>query len=459
MFKRFPRQIKYIVGNEACERFSYYGMRAILVVFMTRYLMMSAEDATSVYHLFAAGSYLLPLLGSFISDRYLGKYRTIMILSIVYCLGHLLLALWENRDGLYWGLSLIAIGAGGIKPCVSAHVGDQFNEENQDLLERIFSIFYFVINFGAFFSSLLTPWVLAEYGPTWAFGIPGILMAIATLWFWLGRKHYIVIPPTRETGNHGFVPVLWYAIQNRRNRKPGEGFFDTAYARFSAEEVEGAKAAASIFKLFMTVSVFWALQDQSGSTWVLQASKMDLTIWGMEFEASQIQAINPIMVMLLIPLFSGVLYPAIERLGVKVSPLRKMSVGMLLAAISFVVVGLIQSELDAGNKLPVGWQVLAYFIMTCAEVMLSITGLEFAYTQAPRAMKSTIMSFWLLTIFVGNLLAAYVAKINVFQGAMFFYFFAFLMFLVAFVFSWSAVRYRVHNYLEKNSPAFVPAIS
>lgn len=448
---RYPSQIKYIIGNEACERFSYYGMRSILVIFMVKYLMMDEKNATSVYHLFVAAAYLLPLIGAFISDRYWGKYKTIITLSIVYCIGHAVLAIWENKTGMYWGLALIAIGAGGIKPCVSAHVGDQFNERNNHLLDRVFSLFYFSINFGAFFSSLLIPWVLPTYGPGLAFGIPGILMALATFVFWLGRHQYVHVPPTGKTGKAGFMPVLIYAIQNRAKRQKGQDLLDVARARYSDEEVEGAKAAASIFKVFATVTVFWALFDQQGSTWTLQAEKMDRSFMGMQLESSQIQAINPILVMILIPLCNYGLYPLIDKLGFKLTALRKMSIGMAMAALSFVSVGMIQVSIDQGGTPNIAWQFIPYLIITVSEVMVSITGLEFAYTQAPRSMKSTIMSFWLLTVFFGNMLAATVAKINVFSGSGEFFFYAALMFTVSIVFVISAIRYKVRNFIETSA--------
>lgn len=445
----YPPQIKYIVGNEACERFSFYGMKAILVVFMTGHLAIVANEASSIYHLFVSACYLLPLLGGYISDRFLGKYKTILFLSLVYCLGHLVLALWENKTGLYWGMGLIALGAGGIKPCVSAHVGDQFNEKNKSLLNKVFDLFYWSINFGAFFSTLLTPVLLVKVGPAVAFGIPGILMAAATFVFWMGRHHYVHVPPVGKDGVAGFMPIFLYSLTNLSSRKPGESFFDVARARYSAEEVEAAKAAADIFKVFITVSVFWALFDQNGSSWVLQAQKMDPNFMGMKLEAAQLQAINPILVMILIPFFGYVVYPGLEKMGVRLTPLRKMSAGMVLAAFSFVVVGLIQAALDSGQQLSMAWQFVPYLIITSAEIMVSITGLEFAYTQAPRSMKSTIMSFWLLTVFVGNMLDAYVTKLNVFEGAMFFYFFAGLMFTVALIFILSAARYRVRNFIER----------
>ena len=136
--KGMPKGIPYIIGNEAAERYSFYGMKAILVIFMTKYLMdnngevapMSEGDAKVWYHLFNSAVYFTPLLGAIIADAFFGKYKTIIGLSLVYCAGHLALALDETRMGLTVGLTLIAIGAGGIKPCVSAHVGDQFGKTN-----------------------------------------------------------------------------------------------------------------------------------------------------------------------------------------------------------------------------------------------------------------------------------------------------------------------------------------
>ena len=191
-----PSGIPYIVGNEAAERFSFYGMRSILVVFMTKYLMdrsgslavMPDTEAVYYYHLFNSAAYFFPLLGAIVSDTLWGKYRTIMNLSIVYCLGHLALALDETRLGLTVGLTLIAMGTGGIKPCVSAHVGDQFGPKNEHLLERVFGWFYFSINLGSSISTIFTPILLEKYGPHVALGVPGALMFLAPFVFWLGRK-------------------------------------------------------------------------------------------------------------------------------------------------------------------------------------------------------------------------------------------------------------------------------
>src|ERR1035437_4207508 len=168
---KMPPGVPFIVGNEAAERFSYYGMNSILVPFMTHYMLsasgaldlMQPERADAWYHTFVSCLYFLPVLGAFLADAVIGKYRTILILSVVYCFGHLALALDHTRFGLVVGLGLIALGAGGIKPCVSANVGDQFGASNQHLLPRIFNWFYFSINIASAFSTLLIPWMLDPY--------------------------------------------------------------------------------------------------------------------------------------------------------------------------------------------------------------------------------------------------------------------------------------------------------
>jgi POT family proton-dependent oligopeptide transporter len=450
---KFPPQIKYIVGNEACERYSYYGMKSILTIFMIQVLLFQESDATFTYHIFSSLCYFFPVLGAFISDRIWGKYKTILYLSLVYCAGHAVLSIWETKMGLYAGLGLIALGSGGIKPCVSAHVGDQFKANQQHLLKKVYELFYFMINFGSFFSTLVTPWTLKHYGPSIAFGIPGVLMFIATFVFWMGRNEFVHVPPSKSDG-HGFFAVVFSAFNNKSQRKEGQSFLDAAIADHTQEHIDAAKSVIDIAKLFAAISVFWALFDQHGSSWVIQAMKMDLNFMGMQFEASQIAAWNPIMVMGLIPLFSMGLYPLLDKMGLKTTPIRRITWGMFVAAAAFVLVAVIQMSMDASgeeNKVNVMWQFFPYLVITMAEVMISITGLEFAYTQAPRSMKSSVMSIWLLTVFFGNLITAYVAKINFFPMAStgYFMFFAILMAIFALIFWFMGSKYKVKNYMEK----------
>jgi len=433
---KYPKGIPYIIGNELAERFSYYGMRAILVVFMTQYLMshgkpdpMSENEATTWYHLFSMVNYFTPILGAVLSDVLWGKYKTIIILSIVYVLGHLALAIDESRIGLTIGLTLIAVGAGGIKPCVSAHVGDQFEEKNKSLLEKIFGYFYFSINLGAAVSTLLIPVLLDKYGPHVAFGVPGFLMFLATIVFWRGRKVFIAIPP-----------VGWQSYKK------------------DVFSPQGKKAIFNLSIMYIFISIFWSLFDQTGSSWVLQSEKMDriVDLGFVKFEllASQIQAINPLLIMLFIPLFTYFLYPQINKFF-KMTALRKITIGMLLAGFSFVIVAVAETSILAGGKPSIVWQFWAYVILTAAEVMVSITGLEFSYTQSPNSMKSFIMGLWFLGVSLGNGITALVNAIIVnpdgslkLTGSEYFWFFAILMFATAIAFLFVALRYKVESYIQ-----------
>lgn len=421
-----PPGIPYIIGNEAAERFSFYGMRTILVVFMTQYLMnaqgqlapMTDEEAKAWFHTFVSAVYFLPLLGAIISDALLGKYRTIFYLSIVYCLGHLALAVDDTRVGLAVGLSLIALGSGGIKPCVSANVGDQFGKANQHLLPRVFGWFYFSINFGSFFSTLLTPWLLKHHGPAWAFGVPGIFMFLATVIFWMGRNKFVRVPPAGMQ----FVKDL-FSLKN-------------------------LKIIGRLAPIYLCVAMFWALWDQTSSAWVLQAEKMNRQLWGYEILSSQVQAANPLLILILIPFCSYVLYPLIDRVW-KLTPLRRIGLGFFLTVPSFLLTAWVETQIQAGHHPHISWQFLAFVIISLAEVMVSITCLEFSYTQAPVTLKSLVMSVYLLSISLGNAFTAVINhliqnpdKTSKLAGADYYLFFTALMAITAVVFVFIARWYK-----------------
>ncbi|MFT4649266.1 MAG: POT family proton-dependent oligopeptide transporter [Planctomycetota bacterium] len=471
---KFPKGIPYIVGNEFAERFSFYGMKGILVVFMTTYLLgpngelvnMSRDEAMSNYHLFTAGAYFFPLIGALIADIYLGKYKTILYLSLLYCVGHGSLALMDvapehfgigMRPFMFFGLVCIAMGAGAIKPCVSAHVGDQFGLGNHHMLTKVFNWFYFCINIGAATSLLLTPILLENYGPWLAFGLPGVLMGIATFLFWMGRNEFVHVPPS---GIKKFM-----------------------------EEVlspEGKRSILNLIPLFMIfVPVFWAIFDQTGSSWVLQTEQMDRVFLKAEaWLPSQVQAVNPVLILIGIPIFTYVLYPLCDKVW-KLTPLRKIGIGFLITAGAFALSAVIESWIVAGSGPVIGelwaalapeakeglsmptklgdmlqilkdqnwtsaqispfltempniaWQFLAYILITGGEIMVSIVCLEFAYTQSPKRMKSFVMGIYFLGVSLGNF---YVAGVNKFMdysrdeagntpldGANYFWFFTALM--------------------------------
>ncbi|HEY3288084.1 MAG TPA: oligopeptide:H+ symporter [Gemmatimonadaceae bacterium] len=440
-----PFQIRYIIGNEGCERFSFYGMRNILTVFLVSSLLAylpeadRAGAAKDVFHTFVIGVYFFPLLGGWIADRLWGKYNTILWLSLVYCVGQLCLALFvDNKAGFYTGLGLIALGSGGIKPCVSSFVGDQFDQTNKHRAKVVFDAFYWIINFGSFFASLLMPIFLKQLGPAIAFGVPGLLMFISTVVLWLGRRHYVMVPPA-PPDPHSFLRVSRTALASGGTGLALAVFggllavgaliliptfgvvislcaalvaviafgglgvqwqLERARGQHPDEAVEGVRAVLRVLVLFALVTPFWSLFDQKASTWVLQADLMSKPSW---FQSSQMQALNPALVMLLIPFNNLVLFPAFKRFGYEMTALRRMTIGIVSSGLSWVVVGFMQVVLDGGTAFSIAWQVLPYALLTLGEVLVSATGLEFAYSQAPQSMKGTLMSFWLLAVTVGNL--------------------------------------------------------
>lgn len=432
-----PSGIPYIIGNEAAERFSFYGMRAILVVFMTQYMLgrmgqpdhLTEIQAKIWYHNFVSAVYFVPLLGSLIADGLLGKYRTIIWLSLVYCLGHLVLALDDTRVGLIAGLGLISLGAGGIKPCVSSHVGDQFGSSNARLLPRVFSWFYFAINFGSAISTLLIPVILHNYGPHYAFAIPGILMLVATIAFWMGRNKFVHIPPS------------------------GMEFVRETFSR------ESLLVVRRLAILYVFIAMFWALFDQTSSSWVFQAEHMDRHLFGREWLSSQFQAINPLLILILIPIFSYVIYPALDKVF-RLTPLRKIGIGLFVAVTSFLIPAWVEMRIQHGEHPTILWQVLAYILITSAEVLISITGLEFSYTQAPKRMKSLIMGIFLCSTTVGDQI---VALVNVFiqnkdgssklPGAHYYLFFAGLMLGFALLYLIVSQFFKVHTIIQDEEPA------
>ena len=450
----YPRSIPFIVGNEAAERFSYYGMKAILPTFLVAQFFNPAHNpalqdtaeahSNEINHLFTALAYFMPLVGGILADWFFGKYRVILYISLVYCLGHLCLALFDTDiSGFSAGIFLVAFGAGCIKGNVSANVGDQFDASNEHLMSKIYGWFYFSINAGSVLATLAIPWIYNEFGAKWAFGVPGILMALATLIFWLGRKAY-VRKPAAGIKKDNFVTISWYALTHRSQQQPGQSWLDVSKAKYNPETVESIKSVYNVVAVFAFIPMFWALWDQCLSEWVLQAKKLDLTLWGsLSLLPEQVQTANPAFILSSIPLFTYFIYPFFEKNKLKPTPLRRIGVGLLFTALSFVIIALLQQSIDARGKPSMWWQVLAYLVLAFGEVLVSVTGLEYAYTNSPKSMKSTMTALFYFAVTLGNLFSASVSNsiankgfLKNLTGASYFWFYVgamlvnFLLFLV-----------------------------
>ena len=439
----FPKAVPFIIGNEVAERFSYYGMRAILPTFLVAQFfnpthsaaltVVAEARANDFVHSFAALGYALPVVGALLADWVVGKYRVILYLSLLYCVGHALLAAFvDDLNGFRLGLLVIAVGMGGIKSSVTANLGDQFDQRNAHLLPKAYGWFQLAIDVGAALSTAFIPELYARYGAAVAFGVPGLLMGAATITFWLGRKRYVRMPPT------GLVRGL------RLTFGPGEG----------------RAALRRVGLVFVFIPVLWALYDQSVSEWVLQAAHLNRELWpGYAPLPEQIQILGIVFGIGLNPLLTYRIYPALERRGIRATPLRRMGTGMVIVALSMMIIAGVQHGLDGGGSPSVWWQVLAYFVVAGGTLMVAVTGLEYAYTHSPPAMKSLTTALWLLTIAAGNFFLALMNKSIAqggffarFQGANYYWFFVGLMAVNVALFALVASRLTEKTYVGIEPP-------
>jgi proton-dependent oligopeptide transporter, POT family len=462
---KMPNSVPYIIGNEAAERFSFYGMRSILSTFLVAQFFnptlnpaltaIAEAKSNEKVHIFVSLAYVMPLLGGIIADWFLGKYVVIFYISILYSIGHLILSIGTHDINMFsLGLVVVAISAGGIKSSVSANVGDQFDRSNQHLMSKVYGWFYFSINAGSVVSTMLIPYLYKKYGADVAFGVPGILMVIATIAFWLGRKKYVRVPPSGMK-KENFVFITGYYIKSLFTKKNGQLTWDAVGEKYSAESVDGVRAVYRVLMVFAFIPIFWAMWDQSLSEWVLQATKLDLTMFGVTVLPEQIQTVNPLFLLALIPVFTYGIYPLVEKLGVSVTPLRKIGAGLLLTGLSFVIIAILQTGVDKGLHPSIWWQILAYVVLSAGEVLVSITGLEYAYTQAPKSMKSTMSAIWLLTVAIGNLFVAGVNNsisnngfFSKFTGANYYWLFVGIITVFLFLFLLISKRLPEKSYVQ-----------
>lgn len=457
--KKSPPSMPYIMLNEAAERYAFYSFDAILALFLLHGLRdmagnltnLTEETAMEYKHYFTSAAYFAPVIGSLISDLFWGKFKTIIIFSAVYCVGFLAIILDQTYLGTIIGLGLIATGTGIIKPCLSSNVGDQFGQSNKHLIGTAYNIFYWAINVGAFFSLLISPWIYDKYGARMAFAIPGIFMIIATIIYFSGRKKLVHIPPK------------------------GKVFLEDALSK------EGILIILRLsFFLFIFVAVYWALFSQSSSKWVYQAGKMNLNFisWNLSPDAglgallskiglhqfnwkilpAQMQAVNCILVLTTIPFFALVVYPLMNKFF-NLTPLRKIAIGFFIAVPSFAIPALVEGWIEQGAQPTIWWQVLAYWFLTAGEVLISIPTLEFAYTQAPKSMKSFIASLNLLSISLGNL---FISGVNRFirnpdgtlklEGPNYYWFWTILLFVTGILFCIAVQFYKGKTYIQDEAP-------
>ncbi|XP_010602876.1 solute carrier family 15 member 1 isoform X1 [Fukomys damarensis] len=377
----YPLSIFFIVVNEFCERFSYYGMRALLVLYFRNFIGWDDDLSTAIYHTFVALCYLTPILGALIADSWLGKFKTIIWLSIVYTIGQGVISISSindltdhNHDGTpdsipthvvlsMIGLVLIALGTGGIKPCVSAFGGDQFEEGQEKQRNRFFSIFYLAINAGSLLSTIVTPILRVQQCGIHsqqacyplAFGVPAALMAVSLIVFVIGSGMYKKFQPQGNIMGE-VAKCIGFAIKNRFRHRSKEfpkrrHWLDWAKEKYDERLISQIKMVTRVLFLYIPLPMFWALFDQQGSRWTLQATTMSGRIGAVEIQPDQMQTVNAILIVIMVPVFDAVIYPLIAKCGLNFTSLKRMTFGMFLASMAFVAAAVVQLEID--KTLPV----------------------------------------------------------------------------------------------------------
>ncbi|MGH8614373.1 MAG: peptide MFS transporter [Gammaproteobacteria bacterium] len=395
---RQPPGLALLFVTEMWERFSYYGMRALLVLFLIAETERGGfgwpvERASQLYGWYTGLVYLTPLVGGYLADRYLGTHRALVIGGSLIALGHFSLAL-ESVAGFYTGLGLLIAGTGFFKPNVSTMVG-QLYETHDPRRDAGFTIFYMGINLGALFGPLVCGYLAQSERFGWGYGFAaaGLGMVLGLLAYLVGKKKYLgeigSRPATRHADVYGIDPL-------------------------TAEEKE--RIAALMITAFFVI-FFWLAFEQAGSSMTLFAERstdrnapewLQALIGGSAFPTAWFQAVNPGFILLLAPLFS-LLWQRLGRRGIEPSTPFKMALGLMLLGTGFLFLVLGAQLSDQGVRVSPGWLIGAYFLHTCGELCLSPVGLSLVTKLAPLKLASTLMGVWFLATFAANLLGGYLA--------------------------------------------------
>lgn len=402
--KEHPTGFWFIFWGELAERASFYGMRTVLALYMTEVLLFEESNASAIMLGFMAICYALPLLGGFLADRVLGRYKTILYFSGPYILGHIVLGGIESRIGLFLALPLLALGSGAIKPNTSTLMGQMYEEQKKDaLLNEAFTYYYAAINIGSAIATLALPVIrdrvsgltrplpspltpdqfhaLAR-GYAVALMVPAALMLAAFGLFAVGKKHY--------------------PVENVRDLPP----------KTAEQKAAEWATLVRVSGIFACVAVFWFVYDQSASTWIYFAKEhMNLELgFGISTSPDQIQGLNPVLIVALTPVFN-VLWETLKRRrgGVSVPDTRKMLLGFFIVFACMAIMGVLGFAVGS-SKVSVWWLCLATLVITVAELCVSAVGLEFAFKVAAPGTKSFVTGAFWLTVFVGDFFGSIFSK-------------------------------------------------
>lgn len=429
--KGHPKGLYLLFMTEMWERFSYYGMRAIFVLYMTKMLLMPDSDASNIYGSYTGLVYLTPLLGGYLSDRFLGNRRSIEIGGVLMALGQFAMFFSASTSGgaaisLMWvGLTLLIIGNGFFKPNISTMVG-QLYPQGDRRVDAAFTIFYMGINLGAFFSPLICGTLAEKVDFKWGFLAAGFGMIIGLITFMLQKNKLLVDSenkpigmPTQKFGiaQLGIVvaatalifflmnfktmfnsdlDIIGYLIYGAMIAMPLIILTDKSLTKDERDRI------MVIFILAFFVIFFWGAFEQAGASLTIFADRQtDRTLFGWEMPASYFQSVNPMAIILLAPLFSS-LWLRLGNRGLEPTSPKKMAIGLSLVALGYVVIAFAVYGLGAMDKVSMFWLIGLYVIHTMGELCLSPIGLSMVSKLSPARFSSLLMGTWFLANAAAN---------------------------------------------------------
>ncbi|MDE0453637.1 MAG: peptide MFS transporter [Gammaproteobacteria bacterium] len=442
-----PRGLFVLFFAEMWERFSYYGMRALLVLYLAQHFLFDDRFAAGLVATYGSMVYLMPIIGGFIADRYLGFRKAVVAGAILLCCGHGLMA-FEGapaslvdgvvvRDGvavwvLYLALAFIIVGVGFLKPAISNIVGQLYAVDDARR-DQGFTIFYMGINLGALSAMLLCGWLGQSYGWGYGFGLAGIGMLAGLATFIGGQRWFQGAgePPapsvlrerlagiTRENmiyiGAVAAIAATWWLLQHREIVGSLLGIVAAAavvgvilYSVLRCSPVERDRMFAVLFLTMVSV-VFWTLFEQAGTSMTFFTERnVHKGLLGFEMQASQMGFLNPAFIILLAPLFS-IAWRELARRGWEPSTPMKFGLGVVQAGLGFLVLVYGAGHADSAGQVAVVWLVLAYLLHTTGELCLSPVGLSMVTRLSVAKMLGLMMGVWFLSSAAATYLAGEIA--------------------------------------------------
>jgi len=426
-----------ILLTEFCERLAFFGLVANLVLFCEDTLQLPSPWPSTIFLVFVGTCYLTTLLGGWLSDTYLGRYNTIFGFLLLYIIGAVLMLPVSYEDISYSetarrlffavALTILAFATGGIKSNVAPFGADQIQQEGPRAVQTFFNWFYFFINLGSLLAFTVVVWVQQQYSYFYGYVITASAVALTAIIFVAGRNMYKYSPPAADSELTRAAKIIYEAITIPRMPSIST-WLDKAKSKnggtFTETEVEDVKSLLRVIPVFLLFVVYWAVYSQMSTTFLIQGTYMRLKFSRFSVPSASLSLFDIIAVLAIIPVMDYIVYPLLQRCGISFTPLRRIGVGFLMAAAAMMVAGfveikrrglweeghvfnqLVNGEKRAASDLNIFWQIPQYFFIGTSEVLASITGLEFAYSQSPENLKGVVMGSFLVTSAFGNYLTS-----------------------------------------------------